>query len=267
MPENHFQNELEAGRKPIQAWMWNPSVLYAEVISRAGFDSVGLDLQHGAIDFSDLYAMMAIVSANGATPIVRVPTNDRAWISRVLDGGAHGVICPDVQTPDEAAAFASACKYAPQGTRGFGPVRPMLASQGTRDTEPEGFTLAAQNDAVMAIVQIESPRGLAHAEEIINTPGVDAIFPGLVDYSVLVHGEVVSDATDSRLREPLEQILEIAHAAGKPVGMPAVTPDDAPVLIEMGVDYLVMGNDVGWITAAARHTLTAGRDATKVAVR
>lgn len=265
MPQNHFQDELAAGRKPIQAWMWSPSVLFAEIISRSGFDSVGLDLQHGAIDFSDLYGMMGIISANGVTPMVRVPSNDRAWISRVLDGGAYGVICPDVQSPAEAASFADACKYAPQGTRGFGPVRPVLGSPGATEMAPSGFTPSSENDAVMAIVQIESPIGLQHAEEIINTPGVDAIFPGMVDYSILVHGEVVSDASDSRLRDPLEQIIEIAHAAGKPVGMPAVTPADAPLLIEMGVDYLVMGNDVGWVTASARQTIATARQATGVA--
>jgi len=262
MPQNPFQDALKAGTKPIQTWMWNPSVLFAEIISRSGFDSVGLDLQHGAIDFSDLYAMMAIISANGVTPMVRVPSNDRGWISRVLDGGAYGVICPDIQTPDEAASFASACKYAPQGTRGFGPVRTVIGSSGATEMAPSGYAPSSENDSVLCIVQIESPLGLQHAEEIINTPGVDAIFPGLMDYSILVHGEVVSDASDSRLRDPLEQIIEIAHAAGKPVGMPAVTPKDAPLLIEMGVDYLVMGNDVGWVTAGARETLEIGRRAT-----
>jgi 4-hydroxy-2-oxoheptanedioate aldolase len=262
MPENHFQNELKAGRKAITAWMWDPSPLFAEVISRTGFDGVGLDLQHGAIDFSDLYAMMAIVSANGATPIVRVPTNDRAWISRVLDGGAYGVVCPDVQTAEEAAAFASACKYAPQGTRGFGPVRPVLGTPGAAEMAPSGFTPASENDAVMAIVQIESPLGLENAEAIINTPGVDAIYPGLVDYSVLAFGEPIFSAADPRLSDVVETIGKMAKAAGKPLGLSA-SPADAAAVIEAGADFIVMASDFGWLNAASRATLAAGREATK----
>jgi 4-hydroxy-2-oxoheptanedioate aldolase len=262
LEKNHFHSQLQAGRMPIQAWMWNPSVLHAEVISRTGFDSVGLDLQHGAIDFSDLYGMMAIISANGSTPMVRVPGNDRAWISRVLDGGAYGVICPDVQTGEEAAAFGDACKYAPVGTRGFGPVRPVLGTPGASEMAPSGFTPAGENEAVMAIVQIESPLGLKNAEEILSTPNVDAIFPGFVDYSMLAFGEPIPDSSDSRLREPLERILKIAHGAGKYVGV-AASPDNASKLIEAGVDWLVMANDFAWLAAAARQTLAAGREATR----
>lgn len=259
--KNHFQSELKAGRKPIQGWMWDPSVLFAEVISRTGFDSVGLDLQHGAIDFSDLYGMMAVISANGSTPMVRIPGNDRAWISRVLDGGAYGVICPDVQTADEAKAFGDACKYAPAGTRGFGPVRPVLGNPGASETS--GFTPAGENEAVMAIVQIESPLGLKNAEGILNAPNVDAVFPGFVDYSMLAYGEPIADSSDERLREPLERILKITHEAGKYVGV-AASPDNASKLIEAGVDFLVMANDFAWIVASARQTLAAGREATRV---
>ena len=261
MPENHFLDEIKAGRTPIQAWMWNPSVLFTEVVARAGFDSVGLDLQHGAIDFDDLYALMTVLSAHGVTPMVRVPQNDPSWITRVLDGGAYGVICPDVRTAEEAEAFVSACKYAPQGERGYGPARPALAARlggkGAGVTSA-GYSTSAENDAVMAIIQIESPEGLENVEAIMSTPGVDGIFPGLVDYSLLAYGEVL-DYRDPRLRDDTKRMTAAAHAVGKPVGLAVMAPDDIPYLIEeLGADWLQFGNDLGWMIAAAQKTISDG---------
>lgn len=265
MPENLFWDALKAGKKPIQAWMWNPSPLFAEIFSTAGYESVGLDLQHGAIDFDDLYGLMAIIYANGATPMVRVPGNDPSWITRVLDAGAYGVICPDIRTGEEAAAFANACKYPPQGTRGFGPVRPTIARTTGSEKARAAFNPATENEAVMAIAQIESPEGLENAEAILNTPGIDGVFPGMADYSMLAHGEVVADANDERLREPLGQIIEIAHAAGKPVaaGLGGATEAEVKPLFELGIDWLVAANDYGLLTAGAKTTLAAARAAAK----
>ena len=262
MPENRFLASIRAHRRPLQAWMWNPSVLSAEIIARTGFDSVCIDFQHGAMDFNDLYAIMAVVSANGATPMVRIPhEKDLGWVSRCLDGRAYGVICPDVQTPESARAFADACKYAPAGRRGFGPVRPVLGAPGSAYPAAAGYDTAAENAAVMAIVQIESPAGLDNVEAIVATPGVDGVFPGMVDYGLLAHGEVITDFSDPRIREPIERIMVAARAAGKPVGLPAIMPDAIPYLLELDVDWIQVGNDVSWITAAARNCVTHARAA------
>jgi 4-hydroxy-2-oxoheptanedioate aldolase len=170
MPENRFKQKLAEGAKPLMVWMWNPSVLFAEIMCAADFDAVGIDLQHGAVDFNDLYGIMAVVSANGATPIVRIPApDDLGWVTRVLDGGARGVICPNVDTPEQAAAFARAAKYPPVGQRGFGPVRPGIGKAVGYQGGPDAYSLADENDAVLTIVQIESAEGLENVEAIVNT--------------------------------------------------------------------------------------------------
>lgn len=266
MPENSFLTAIKNGTRPLQAWMWNPSVLFAEIIARSGFDSVCFDLQHGAIDFSDLYSMMGVVSANGATPMVRIPSaKELGWVSRILDGGAYGVICPDVCTPDEAQNFVAACKYAPDGRRGFGPVRPALGTPGATSPASARYQTVAENSAVMAIVQIESPEGLQNVEEIMAIPGVDGVFPGLIDYSLLAYGEVITDFSDPRLREPAEKIIHASHTLGKPVGLPAITVDATPLLIELGVDWLQVGNDVAWVTTATRQCVASVHQAIKAA--
>src|SRR3984893_11130639 len=50
---------------------------------------------------------LAALSA-GITPMVRVPSNTSEYISRVLDGGALGVIAPHIGSAEEARAVVKA---------------------------------------------------------------------------------------------------------------------------------------------------------------
>lgn len=257
MKENKLKKQLEEGGHPVVGWMWTPSPLIAEIMASAGFDAIGVDLQHGSIEFNELYPLFAILAANDITPMVRVPDNDRGAVTRVLDAGAYAVICPDVQTAEEAKQFAELCKYPPAGVRGFGPVRPAIGMTGGYSGGGGAYPTLEANDTVMAIVQIESTQGLENVEEIMATEGVDAVFPGPVDYSLSAFGEAIMDLSEPRMREPLERIFAAAKAAGKPVGMPCFTPSDVTLAIEMGAGYVQMGNDVGWITAGSRGAVQA----------
>jgi 4-hydroxy-2-oxoheptanedioate aldolase len=256
MPENRFLDAVREGRHPLQVSMWTPSVLYAEVIARSGFEGVCLDMQHGPISEGDVFALSAILSAYGVTPCVRIPRNDRALIGRLLDAGVYGVICPDVRTADEARAFSEACRYPPRGTRGFGPSRPQLPGAGASP-----FSIETENDTIMAIVQIESGEGLKNAEEILSTPGVDSVFPGMVDFALDVHGELIANFLDERVLSPLERIVSVARNAGVSVGLAAIDTNEVPALLEIGADWLNVGNDRRWIVAGAQRTSTEARKA------
>jgi 4-hydroxy-2-oxoheptanedioate aldolase len=258
---SRFKLAIANGEVPLQAWLMNPLPLSAEIAAAAGYESVGIDLQHGAIDLQELDALLAVLAANGATPMVRVPTNDRGWVTRVLDRGARGVICPEVDTPEQAAAFAAACKYPPLGTRGFGPVRPAIGRSAGYADGDDGYSPAAENETVLAIAQIESRTGLENVEAIIATKGIDAVMPGPLDFTLSVHGELIADFADRRLREPMEAIVAAAHDAGKLAGLPAFTPESVGLLLEIGVDWIQIGNDVAWITAGARESAAAAREA------
>jgi 4-hydroxy-2-oxoheptanedioate aldolase len=257
MPENRFLDAVREGRHPLQASMWTPSVLYAEVIARSGYEGVCLDMQHGPISESDVFGLSVVLSAYGVTPCVRIPRNDRALIGRLLDAGVYGVICPDVRTAEEARAFADACRYPPRGTRGFGPSRPQLSGGG--GSSP--FSIDAENDTIMAIVQIESGEGLENAEEILSTPGVDSVFPGMVDFALDVHGELIANFLDERVLSPLERIVSVARSAGVSVGLAAIDTHEVPALLEIGADWLNVGNDRRWIVGGAQRTSAEARKA------
>ncbi len=147
-----------------------------EAIARIGFDYVCIDMQHGLMSFDDVLGMLQAVSAGDATPIVRVASNDPASIGRVLDAGALGVIIPMVNSPEEAARAVAACRYAPAGSRSYGPLRAAIAYG-------DGYAAEA-NRNVLCIPMIETAAAVACAEQIVAVPGVDAIYVGPTDLSL-----------------------------------------------------------------------------------
>jgi len=266
LTENRFLEAIAVGKRPIQASLWNPSPLVAEIVATSGFDAVFLDLQHGAVDISDVYVLAGVLLANGVTPTVRIPSLDPALIGRALDAGVYGVICPDVQTVEAARAFVSACKYPPEGTRGFGSSRAQIGLPGSHVDREARFSTTAENAAVMAIVQIESPLGLENVEAIMATPGVNGVFPGMVDYALEAHGELLPSLSflDERVREPLERIIAAAHTSGRSVGLAAASVDEVRPLLELGADWIHIGSDRGWVRAGARQTVAGAREATRL---
>ena len=110
----------------LNGWLHIPSTFGAEVMAHAGYDSLTIDLQHGASDFAGALGMMQAISTTEAVPFVRVPWNDPGLIMRLMDAGAYGVICPMINTGEEAEKFVGACRYPPEGYRSFGPFRATL---------------------------------------------------------------------------------------------------------------------------------------------
>ena len=145
-------------------------------MAHAGFDWLCIDMQHGSIDYQVALSMLQAISTTDTVPIVRVPWNEPGIIMKTLDAGAYGVIVPMVNSRAEAEAAVAACRYAPQGNRSYGPGRAVLYAG------PDYFANA--NETVLCICMIETREAIERAEEIISTPGLDAIYIGPSDLSV-----------------------------------------------------------------------------------
>jgi 4-hydroxy-2-oxoheptanedioate aldolase len=126
MRPNRLREAWAAGRAVTNCWLTLPGGLAAEIIAHQGWDSLTIDMQHGQVDYAAMCAMLTAISTTDAVPLVRIPSYDFGDIGRALDAGAYGVICPNVDTREEAERFVSACRYAPQGTRSVGPKRAVL---------------------------------------------------------------------------------------------------------------------------------------------
>ena len=102
MTTNNVKKVWASGKAVVNAWLAIPSGFSAEVIAQCGFDSVTVDMQHGVQDYQSMVQCFQAMNGHPVTPMVRVPWNEPGIIGKVLDGGAYGVICPMVNTRQEA---------------------------------------------------------------------------------------------------------------------------------------------------------------------
>src|SRR4051812_13135015 len=114
MTETSLRSRWEAGEPTVGGWCSIPSPISAELMSRAGFDWLCIDAQHGLMGYETMLGMIQAIGITRTPGLVRVAWNDPGLIGRALDVGAEGVIVPMVNSPEEAARAVSACRYAPE---------------------------------------------------------------------------------------------------------------------------------------------------------
>jgi len=234
----------------VDCWLSGTSPSNAELVGRLGFDSVVIDMQHTMAGFTDVAMCLLALSGTGTTALVRVPGNDSSMIQRVLDAGADGVMCPLVNTPEEARRFVSAVRYPPLGTRSIGAYR-------TTESIVDHYRVA--NDQIFAAVQIETVEAMENLDEIAQTPGLDMLFVGPGDLAVSFGGDPVIDYADPETGERHRRIAAAAHRAGKTAGMLTFSEDDTRRAIEWGFDMVSVGMEGGLLVRGALQVLAEGR--------
>jgi 2-keto-3-deoxy-L-rhamnonate aldolase RhmA len=223
------------------------SVEIATIARTAGFDSLYVDLEHNSFSFDTTGQICMAAMAQGIVPFVRVPNTSPDTISRVLDGGALGVIAPHVQSAREAAAIVRAARFPPLGDRSFAGALPHLGFR----TFPATEMLSALNEATMVIVMIESVDALATVEEIAAVDGVDMLFIGSNDLcaSLGITGQLEHPA----IRAAYVRCVDAARRHGKHVGVGglATQPKLAAEVVALGARYVSTGTDLAFLLGAA----------------
>lgn len=243
MRENSVKTLMEGGGKAVNAWMSMPSAFAAEVMGHAGFDSITIDLQHGIVDYQTAVTMLQALSSTPVTPICRVPWLEPGIVMKVLDAGAYGVICPMVNTAEDAARLVSYMNYAPKGQRSFGPSRAVLYA---------GADYAAQaNDTVLSLAMIETKEAYANREAILATEGLSGVYVGPSDLG-LSHGFVPKlDREEPEMLAKIEAILKTAKDNGRLAGIHCLDPGYAKGMHEMGFDLVTLASDSRLMAQAA----------------
>lgn len=242
MRDNRVKQIWAAGGTVLNGWCAIPSGFSAELMAHLGWDSIVIDGQHGLVGYADMVAMLQGISTTAVTPLVRVPWNDPAEIMKALDAGAYGVICPMINSRAECQALVGACRYAPQGYRSSGPVRAAL--YGGAD-----YTLKA-NETIVAMAMIETRDALGSLDEIVSTPGLDAVYVGPSDLSVtfgLPHG---LDRNEDVILRALGDILAACRRAGIKAGIHTGSAAYAKRMVEMGFDFVTLMSDARFLTLA-----------------
>lgn len=227
-------------RASIGSWLTFSDPSVAEIMARAGFDWLVIDMEHSPLDINQAVQIIRVIDLCGCAPLVRTSDNDSVQIKRVMDGGARGVIVPMVNSREEASRVVEAVKYPPLGRRGVGLARAQ--GYGTRFQEYREWL----PDHSIVIVQIEHIRGVENLEEILSVPGVDGFIIGPYDLSASLGAP--GDFADPRFIAAMDKLRAAARTSM--AGIHVVQPNPAEVtarladgyrFIAYSVDFLLLG--------------------------
>jgi 4-hydroxy-2-oxoheptanedioate aldolase len=217
----------------------------ARLAATAGFDSLYVDLEHSSLSLETTSQICIAALSVGIAPFVRVPQLEMA--GRVLDGGALGIIVPDVRTAAQAREAVKAAKYPPLGERGFATALPHFEFRSL----PAREAYPALDAATMVIVQFESAEAVDNAEAIFAVEGVDMALFGTNDLTADLG--IPGDYQSPQLRDAYAHAIAAAKKHGKHVGVGGLgsQPKLIADFVRMGARYVSTGTDLGFLLSAA----------------
>ena len=251
MRTNRLREIWKSGGAAVNGWLAIPNSFSAETMAHQGWDTLTIDLQHGVVDYQAMVGMLQAISTTPTVPIVRVPWLEPGILMKTLDAGAYGVICPMVNTREDALKLVAWTHYAPRGTRSFGPVRALL--YGGADYPQHA------NDTIAVFAMIETAEALDNLDEILSVEGLDAIYIGPSDLSLALGCKPTFDDLEPKAFEAVEHILARAKAHGVVAGIHNGTPEAALKRITKGFQFVTISSDARLMVDGAQQVISAMR--------
>jgi 4-hydroxy-2-oxoheptanedioate aldolase len=251
MRENRLRTIWNAGGAVVNGWLAIPNVFSAETMVHQGWDSLTVDLQHGIVDYQVMVEMFTAISTTSTVPMVRVSWNEPGILMKVLDAGAYAVICPMVNTREDAEKLVAYTHYPPRGTRSFGPIRALL--YGGSDYPKHA------NETIVAFAMIETKHALDNLEDILSVEGLDAVYIGPSDLSLALGCTPTFDDVDKPVAEAIDYVLARAKERGLIAGIHNGGPEAALKRIEKGFRFVTVSSDARLMAAGAQQVLKTMR--------
>lgn len=245
MRENRVRERLARGESVLGCAISLGAPIAGELLSRAGFDFVMVDMQHGAFEDESAMAAFRSICYGPATPFIRVQKNDYATIGRALDRGALGIVVPMVNTVEDARAAAHAVRFPPRGGRSIGPFGTTFLGDDY---------VAEVDDQVYLAVQIESKTGVENAEEILSVEGVDGCWCGPGDMGLSMGCEPARPERQPEVEAALLSVLEVCQRLGKIPGIASI-PDTTQYWLDKGFRYVTVGAETTLLNIIAAEVL------------
>jgi 2-keto-3-deoxy-L-rhamnonate aldolase RhmA len=253
-PASALRARIRAGAPLFGVWTGLGSPLAAELLGRAGFDWVVVDLEHGAATESELLAHLTAIEVSGAAALVRPQSGERLRVGRALDLGAAGIVVPRLDTAEQAREAVTFLRYPPDGQRGV-----ALLTRGARLGAVGHGEVAYVNRDIVGIVQIETPSALREADEIAAIDGVDVLFVGPADLS---HSLGVPGRFDDKTYlAALRSVVAACRAHHKAAGILLYDPASFGPHLEMGFTFVGLGADLSFVANGAKAALAAAKAA------
>lgn len=220
----------------------------AMIAAACDFDAIYVDMEHSPVSLESTSTVCCAALGAGIMPIVRVPGHDVHMATRVLDGGALGVIFPHVDNAEQARVIVEACRFPPMGHRSVMGTGPAFGYHPL----PLGEVNTKLNDATLLILMLETPEGIANADAIAAVPGVDVLLIGSNDLCTELG--IPGQLRHPKLRESFQKVADACKKHGKTLGIGGIRGDLElqTELFHMGGNFIVAGSDTTYLTAAAR---------------
>jgi 4-hydroxy-2-oxoheptanedioate aldolase len=257
MRPNHLRTLWQTGAAAVNGWLAIPNSFSAETMAHQGWDSLTIDLQHGVVDYQAMVTMLQAISTTSTVPVVRVPWLEPGILMKTLDAGAYGVICPMVNSREDAQKLVAWTHYAPRGIRSFGPVRALL--YGGADYPQHA------NDTIVTFAMIETAAALDNLDSILSVEGLDAIYIGPSDLSLALGCKPTFDDVDPPVAQAIDHILERAKAHGLVAGIHNGSPEAALARIARGFQFVTVSSDARLMAAGAQQVMAKMRAGTPAA--
>ncbi len=218
----------------------------AQAMQSCDYDWLFIDLEHSPIDLETACQISVAALGAGIAPLVRVPHKQYWMATRVLDGGALGIVMPHVDSAAEAAEVVNHLKYPPIGHRSVAGGPPQLGFKST----PTGEATTALNAATLVTVMLETPQAIAQADAIAAVPGVDILLIGTSDLTMELGlpGQLGHD----KVIDAYKTVIAACRKHGKWAGLGGVYTEDLMAkYIGMGAKFVLAGADLSILMAGA----------------
>ena len=249
----NLKKRLERKEQTVGSWITIGNTAVAEIMARAGFDWLTVDLEHSAITLEQTQELIRVIELCGVSPLVRVGHNQPNLIKRVMDAGAHGVIVPMVNTSEDAEMAVRSVKYPPLGIRGVG-----LARAQKYGDDFEGYRSWNQENSIV-IVQIEHIEAVNNLKEILSVQGVDGFIVGPYDLSGSLGVPGQFDHPD--VLRALETIQYVSRQLDSLSGLHVIQPrqEDYRNALNQNYKFIALSLDILFLGRSCRETVKSIR--------
>ena len=230
--KNPLKTKLKNNELTIGSWVTLGNTSVAEIMARAGFEWLTIDMEHSVITLDIAQELIQVIEGYGVAPLVRVGENNPNIIKRVMDAGAYGIIVPMVNSKEDAEAAVNAVKYPPIGTRGVGLAR----AQGYGFDFDEYATTI--NEESVVIAQIEHIDAVGNLESILSVEGIDGCIIGPYDLSGSLG--MPGNFDHPRVEAALRRVEEICKEKKVALGMHVIQPDYRLVVEQVSKGYIFL---------------------------
>tara|TARA_Y100000590_G_scaffold195977_2_gene222534 strand:- start:220 stop:1005 length:786 start_codon:yes stop_codon:yes gene_type:complete len=245
--KNSLLKLWQEGKPVVNGWLSIPNSFTAEAMSKMGWDSLTIDLQHGQNDYSTSIAMLQGISNGTATPLARVPWNEAGIIMKILDIGALGIIAPMINTKEECERFVSYCYYPPKGQRSFGPMRAQLTYG------DEYFAQANENIITMAMIETE--QAVSNLDAIMSVPELTGVYIGPADMSISYGMQPKFDVKENPVYSKIQLVAETAKKHNKIAGIHNGSVSYSKEMIDIGFKFITIGSEFRFMSMHAKNII------------